>query len=130
MARGARLGERRAAADGDAARPAGGRRREGGARPRARAEGGAQGFPECGTFHSDQGSKSDASAFADGVVRRAGMGAPVLKMTASARAFQQCVARTCTVRVYVFVALCSYGRGARLRVARRVSRSVVCSMAF
>ena len=43
------------------------------------------------------------------MVYRAGIGVPVLKMTASARAFQRCVARACIVTAYEVMALYSYG---------------------
>ena len=48
-------------------------------------------------------------------VYRAGIGVPVLKMTASARAFQRCVARACTVIAYAVMALYSYGQCRRVR---------------
>ena len=38
------------------------------------------------------------------MVYRAGIGVPVLKMTASARAFQRCVARAFAVMAYVVMA--------------------------
>ena len=46
----------------------------------------------------------DASAIADGTVYRAGIRVPVLKITASARAFQRFVARACTVMACILMA--------------------------